>query len=89
MGLPAVFVISKNKPGEPLYIRDVGPWDRYLTVTNDAERVVENLAMRGLLPAGRRLICRDSEGQWDEILVNDGRFAGFRIVVQDEGDGGP
>ena len=85
----AVIAISKNVPGEPLYIRDVGPWDRFPTVTNDAEAVVEYLQTHRLLEGNRRLLYRDSEGMWDEILVNDGRFAGFRIVVQDEGDGGP
>lgn len=62
---------------EPLVIQDVGPWDRHPTITNDAEAVVAELVARGELPSGRRLFYIDSEGQKDEILVKDGRFAGF------------
>lgn len=55
-------------------IRDVGPWDQYLTVTNAAEEVVATL-----LPMlrGRRLEYIDSEGNRDQILIQDGKFAGF------------
>jgi hypothetical protein len=62
---------------EPLVIQDVGPWDRHLTVTNDAEWVVEQLVREGHLPPGRRLFYIDTDGQKDELLVKDGRFAGF------------
>ena len=89
MSRHAVYAISKNEPHQPLYIRDVGPWDRYLTVTNDAEWVVEQLASQGFIPPGRRLLYKDSEGEWGEILVKDRVFAGFRNLVQDEGAGGP
>ncbi len=55
-------------------IRDVGPWDQYLTVTNAAEEVVAEL-----LPMlkGRRLEYIDSEGERAVITVKDGKFAGF------------
>jgi hypothetical protein len=58
-----------------LLIRDLGPWDRFWTVTNGAEIVVAELASR---LGGRRLEYFDSAGDRDEILVLDGRFAGFR-----------
>ncbi len=58
-------------------IRDIGPWDKYLTVTNDAENVVRELAANNLLQEGRRLFYYDSEGTLDEILVKDGCFVGF------------
>ena len=58
-------------------IRDLGPWDAYMTVTNNAERVVEELRGRGMLPDGKRLLYYDSEGQIDEILILGGEFAGF------------
>lgn len=61
---------------DPLVIRDVGV--ECMSVTNDAEAVVEDLAAKGLLPPGRRLFYYDSDGQLDELLVKDGRFAGFR-----------
>lgn len=58
-------------------IRDVGPWDKYLSVTNDAENVVRELAGNALLRPGRRLFYYDSDGQLDEILFKDGQFIGF------------
>ena len=75
----AAFVVVEDiRYGDhPLVIRDVGPWDRHPTVTNDAEAVVEELVSAGCLPPGRRLLYIDSEGRKDELLVEDGRFAGF------------
>ena len=57
-----------------LTIRDVGPWDKHPTVTNDAEGVVYELAAQ---LRGRRLFYYDSENNLDEILVRDGAFDGF------------
>lgn len=58
-----------------LVIRDLGPWDRFMSVTNDAENVVKELAGR---LNGRRLFYYDSEGFLGELLVRgDGRFDGF------------
>jgi len=62
---------------KPLVIRDIGPWDKYPTITNGAEEVVGQLVAEGKLPEGRRLLYYDSEGRLDEIRVKDGRFAGF------------
>jgi len=57
-----------------LVIRDVGPWDQYPTVTNGAEAVVKQLAPQ---LRGRRLEYIDSDGAQDQLLVKDGKFAGF------------
>ena len=65
---------------EPLVIQDVGPWDKYPTITNDVEWVVAQLIGDGQLPAGRRLIYIDSEGYRDEILIENGKFAGFAHI---------
>ena len=62
---------------DPLVIRDVGPWDQHLTVTNDAESVVEELLCSHHLRPGQRLFYYDTEGQLDELVVKDGKFAGF------------
>ncbi len=62
---------------DPLVIKDVGPWDKYPSVTNDAENVVFELVRRGLLPEGRLLFYYDSDGRLDEILVKNGQFVGF------------
>lgn len=71
-------IIEDDYPEEdPLVIQDVGPWDQRLTITNDAEHVVAELAAKGRLNNGRRLFYVDSDGQKDELLVKDGRFNGF------------
>jgi hypothetical protein len=57
-----------------LVIRDLGPWDKHPTVTNDAEWVVEQCAP---LLRGRRLLYYDSMGNLDELVVREGRFVGF------------
>lgn len=46
-----------------------------MSVTNDAEAVCKFLDKEY---GGRRIICRDSDGNWDELLHKDGRFAGFK-----------
>ncbi len=63
---------------EALTIRDVGPWDKYMTVTNAAEWVVQQLVAEGLLPDGKRLFVYDSQGDLDEFVIFCGRFAGFK-----------
>jgi len=49
-----------------------------MTVTNDVEHVIQDLAKQGLLEDGKRVIYRDTTGTWDEIVVKDGRFVTFR-----------
>ena len=71
---PANFLIVQDLP-DRLVIKDIGPWDQFPTVTNDVEQVVARLQFR---LAGRRLFYYDSYGQFDEILVKKGEFAGFR-----------
>jgi hypothetical protein len=60
-----------------LVIRDIGPWDKYPTITNDAENVVAELAEQ---LAGRMLLYFDSEGELSRLRVREGRFAGFEPV---------
>lgn len=62
---------------EFLVIRDVGPWDEHLTVTNDAEAVVAELLRTGILMNGQRLLYYDSGGALDELLIVGGKFSGF------------
>ena len=69
------YVHDPSKP--PLIVRDMGPWDHYPTITNAAEELVAHLFRINSLHPGRRLLYYDSEGQLDEILIKDGRFAGF------------
>jgi len=58
-------------------IRDVGNHDKHLTVTNDAEWVVEQLVKAGYLEGRQRLLYWDSEGDMSELLVKGGKFAGY------------
>jgi hypothetical protein len=62
-----------------LLIRDLGPWDKHPSVTNDAENVVA-----ALLPFlyGRRLFYFDSEGDLGELVIRDGKFAAFKPADQ-------
>lgn len=71
-------------------IRDLGPWNRHPTVTNDAEQVVEGL---GNWLGSRRLLYYDSEGELGELRHDGPRFVGFAPVksggTEDkEGSGG-
>jgi hypothetical protein len=68
-------VISQNS--QRVLIADTGmPWDKFQTITNDAEAVVKELAP---LLEGRRLFYIDSEGEEDELIVRDGEFSGFGL----------
>ena len=74
-----IIVQDDHLKEKPLVIKDIGPWNRHLTVTNDAENVVQRLERQGHLPVSRRLFYYDSEGELSEILVRDGFFAGFAL----------
>lgn len=62
---------------DKLVLRDLGPWNRHLTITNDAECVVAELLER---LAGRRLFYYDSDGELTELKIADGRFDGYGII---------
>lgn len=64
----------ENETEDYILIRDLGPHDEYKTVTNEPEWVVHHLLRR---LRGRKLYYIDSEGSTDQILIHDGRFAGF------------
>lgn len=68
---------SNIELSKALVIRDVGPWDKFMSVTNGAEEVVEELYASGHLYDGRRLLYYDSENQLDEIRHKNGKFTGF------------
>jgi hypothetical protein len=58
-------------------IKDIGPWDKHISVTNDAEWVVQRLFRDNDIIEGQKLFYIDSEGQADEILIENGQFKGF------------
>lgn len=67
----ARFEIVHDGPAA-LILRDLGPWDKHPTITNDAEGVVASV-VESL--NGRRLFYVDSEGECDELVVKNGRYA--------------
>ena len=81
MKLPNYDVIQ-HVPGKPIVIKDLGPWDKFPTVTNAAEEVIEDLGRRGMLMNGSKVFYIDSEGRMDELLIRDGKFAGFSPGIQ-------
>lgn len=52
-----------------ILLMDLGPWDKFRTITNDAENVVKEMAQRGL--GDRKLFYVDSEGGITQ-LIHDG-----------------
>jgi hypothetical protein len=72
----ANYQIEKRTPAA-LVLRDLGPWDRFQTITNAAEDVVAELSAAGDLTPGCRLFYQDSEGDPTEIRLDGQRFAGF------------
>lgn len=73
MSKPPKFEIVEAREDFVL-LRDLGPWDEHQTITNGAEAVVE-----AVLPMlnGRRLEYIDSYGERTQIVIKDGKFAGF------------
>lgn len=75
--------VESECDAEDFVIRDIGPQNVFLTVTNDVEAVVRYLIELGEIgdakPA-RRLFYYDSEGFRDEInFLGDGTFLGFTV----------
>lgn len=60
---------------DAIMLEDIGPWDVHPTITNDAEQVVERLAVS--LYNGKHLYYVDSSGDTTELLHKDGKFTGF------------
>ena len=57
-------------------LEDIGPWDKFLTITNGAEKVVAKMYLAGL--GERRLFYYDSEGDLTELKHDNwGKFIGF------------
>lgn len=54
--------------------------DGGLSITNGAEAVLADLKRRGISQPNDRVIYCDTEGQWDELCVDERGFVGFRIL---------
>jgi hypothetical protein len=70
MRVRALFTIT-GVGDDRVYIEDN---DGPMSVTNDAEAVV---AFVNALHPEKRIVYRDTMGQWDELLHTNGRFDGF------------
>ncbi len=68
------FIIVESTP-DKILLRDIGPWNQYITITNDAEAVVERFFPE---LKGRQLLYYDSDGKLGELLIEaDGTFYGY------------
>ena len=69
-------VVYENK--EAVFIVD----DNHgLSITNDAEAVCRKLLTS---KGNKRIIYRDTDGQWDELWHNSFIFTGFQTVTADD-----
>lgn len=69
-------IIEANADGE-VTLRDLGPWDQFLTITNDADAVVQRVVAE--FPNVKRIFYFDSRGDKCELLFANGRFKGFAL----------
>lgn len=69
------YVDFQGPPGV-IFIRDLDQGG--VTVTNDAEAVVEEVHK---LHPGKRIVYRDTDGDWDELRHTEGKFTGFTLYT--------
>lgn len=67
-----------EQTAQAVTLRDLGPWDKYPTITNAAEEVVADLSRKGVIKEGQRLLYYDSENELTELLHKESKFVGFR-----------
>lgn len=73
-------------PREFILIKDVGPHDQFLTVTNGAEFVIQEMWANGFLLERPRIFYVDTDEVVDELRYSmDGtqpRFTGYSTIIQ-------
>lgn len=73
--------------GRYVILCDNGPWDIFLSITNDAEGVIERLGKSCMLD--RKVYYYDSGGEFGELKHDGHKFTGFghadREAVDKEG----
>lgn len=62
-----------------IFIEDVGHTHK-ISVTNDAEAVVYKLVNEY---GDKRIVYKDSDGRWDELLHDGDQFTGFAPIGMD------
>ncbi len=73
---------TADETDDYITLRDLGPHDRFQTITNAAEWVVEQMVPR---LKGRKLYYIDTDGNTDQLLIHAGKFAGFIAGGPDDG----
>jgi hypothetical protein len=73
------FTILTNT-AEVIVLEDLGPWDHFSTITNDAEAVVQYLFKSGQATGTKQIVYFDSDYIATE-LCHDGKgnFTGFGV----------
>ena len=77
MSIRSNFILVRSDE-DAYVISDVGPWDEFMTITNDAERVVDHCLPR--MQPGQRLLYYDSEGDLGELIIKNGMFSSFGLA---------
>jgi hypothetical protein len=73
-------VYSRTVHGNVIAIID---HDGSRSVTNDADKVIADLAAQGFDLSRYLVIYKDTRGIWDQLLVDrTGRFAGFSSIKE-------
>lgn len=76
----AVYHIHQILEDEVLIFDDYDPQNPTMSVTNDVEAVLWDLKMRGYLRP--KVFYKDTEGQIDEIVHDNGKFVSFKPLRQ-------
>jgi hypothetical protein len=69
-----ISIVVAESNSKVLTIQDMG---HGMSITNDAEAVVQYLVDNNYLPTGRKLQYYDSTGRLDELKIKDGKFDDF------------
>jgi hypothetical protein len=60
--------------------------EAWRSITNDAEKIILYMIALGHDLARNRVIYRDTTGNWDELIVVNSEFAGFRFIGESDLD---
>ena len=75
------FTILSNTT-QVIVLRDLGPWDHFSTITNDAEAVVKYLFKSGQATGTKQIIYYDSDEEATQLIHDGaGNFIGFGVPI--------
>lgn len=75
------FTILTNT-ADVIVLKDLGPWDIFKTITNDAEAVVSYLYKSSQATGSKRIVYYDSEEEATELFHDGcGNFTGFGFAM--------